>query len=355
MSIPEFFKVCKQNHLSKIKELLESESPTNINFQDVNRRTALMIACRNGQLPLVDLLLTSNKVELNLRDEDGRTALFCACERGKIDIVKRLLCEWGIHVNTPKFDGTNPLMISVSWNLYVIVELLLEDERIGPSLNGVDSMRKNIFHWACAKGNLEMIKLLMGLKEIDVNAQTNTLLTPFMIACRQSHLECITYLLRINEIKVNSQDRDGKTALFYAAATGNARVLNILLHHQSVNPNLPDAEGWTPLSIACSSGHLLCVQHLLASEKSINLDSELKNPFKYAKNEKISKLLAKYQQDPIRVRRKLQRKLNHDGFILFIFIYSQFISNLIIIVIEMKAATIFSLMVLISDDYLVPC
>ena len=71
-----------------------------------------MWAAENGHLDIVDSLLKKKGIDVNLQNVNGYTALMLATQRGHLDVVNRLLEENVIDVNIQDNDG------NTAWNLY---------------------------------------------------------------------------------------------------------------------------------------------------------------------------------------------------------------------------------------------
>ena len=76
--------------LSIINQLLEVKD-IDVNVQDQDGNTALMVAAEDGQLNVVEMLLEEKGINVNLQNQDGNTALLLAAENGQLNVVKMLL------------------------------------------------------------------------------------------------------------------------------------------------------------------------------------------------------------------------------------------------------------------------
>ena len=75
-----------------INTLLET---TSVDVSDSGGATALLFACRFGNLPAVDALLAAD-ASVSHEDRAGRTALHCAAEKGDMRVVEALLGAGGV-------------------------------------------------------------------------------------------------------------------------------------------------------------------------------------------------------------------------------------------------------------------
>lgn len=66
----------------------------------------------------------------------------------------------------------------------------------GANPNCVEPVNKaSILHWACEKGCLDVVDLLIKYKA-DVNQQDNCGTTPLMEACKNGHLDIVEFLIQ---------------------------------------------------------------------------------------------------------------------------------------------------------------
>jgi len=115
-------------------------------------------------------------------------------------------------------------------------------------------------HWAAAKGDLEIARLLIEKKAL-VDAPNNEGLTPLHIAVANDKKEMVRLLLA-NGANVNRQSLMGRlypphgefTPLHLAAKYGN-KDMALLLMTNGANPNLFDQDRETPDTIAAFAGN----------------------------------------------------------------------------------------------------
>jgi ankyrin repeat protein len=75
----------------------------------------------------------------------------------------------------------------------------------------------------------------------------------------------VKLLLGVSGVDVNASDRDGDTSLLTATRKGHEAVVRVLLCVPEININFANDRGKTPLSIAAAKGHNTIVQLLLAT------------------------------------------------------------------------------------------
>ena len=145
-------------------------SKDNVNSfeNEMESKSVLHIAIQNGNPEIVELLLSNKKIDVNLHSELFRqtyeldymkdeeilqknTGLHIAIEKNNVEVIKLLLFNEKINVNLP--------------SLLTLSNCKLDDEK---ELNGRD-VESFPLHFAVEKGNIEIIKLLMSNKNINVN------------------------------------------------------------------------------------------------------------------------------------------------------------------------------------------
>jgi len=113
------------------KARLRREEPLNINWlndQD-HFRTALHISSMNGHLETVRLLLAHPEIEVNVQDSDGSSALLLATHRGKTEVVHLLLKDLRVACNLPDSNGCTPLWWAARWSRMEVLEWMVASGR----------------------------------------------------------------------------------------------------------------------------------------------------------------------------------------------------------------------------------
>ncbi len=126
----------------------------------VSHNLALMLACRNGNLEIVNVLLADPRVNPNDRcntDGEGlKTAIICAVEENRTDVLRSLLNDGRCD---PTWNRQYALLYADSVGC---VRLLLDDDRIVPVLEGFSTYE--VFPWlvrACNHQNLPILEIYL--------------------------------------------------------------------------------------------------------------------------------------------------------------------------------------------------
>lgn len=155
---------------------------------DAQGNTLLMVAVRNKNAELVDLLINAG-ARLNLRNRYGETAIMLASYQGLENIVEKLYIK-GAEI---KHEGWNPLLYAASGGHPQIIRLLLEGG-------------------------------------VPINSTSDNGTTPLMMAARGNHVEAASVLLE-NGADPNISNERGKTALDWALSRNNHEVAELLKTH----------------------------------------------------------------------------------------------------------------------------
>ena len=214
-----------------------------LNVQDENGMTSLMIASQDGNLELVEQFIKGG-ADLNIQAMFGDTALIFATRKKQHECVKKLLkhgantnyhgkngdtalihaakerCEdilytllkSGANPNITNDNGCTALMFGAS--RLKCVKVLI---KAGSNVNWMDKDGQTALHYAAAFGEVDCVKKLIA-SGTEINGRAN--ITPLMIAAVNGHVDCLNVLIREGadlNIKIF-----GITATTFAAAFGSA-------------------------------------------------------------------------------------------------------------------------------------
>lgn len=331
----DLIEACKQNNEEILQFLLQKNS-SNINYQNEEGKTALMIACETGNPTLVSLLLNAGAdpnikdkndeaplinwgctnteiirlllsagADIHIMNKDRNTALMNSCYFGNYEAAK-LLIQHGSELNTKNNQGLSPLMIAGQHGHIDMVKLLILS---GADYKETDIDNQDVLVLASRYGHIEVVKFLLKMKEklnldtsllkaatngyqdivkilISAGANVNSITkfgrTPLMLAAFNGHTETVNVLLEA-EAKINLADFNRQTALMWASRNGHIQVTHLLLE-KGANVNIQSMkENKTALIEACKNGHLEIVRMLLNAGAKPNLsDSNKRTPLMFA-------------------------------------------------------------------------
>ncbi|MDX1960130.1 MAG: ankyrin repeat domain-containing protein [Leptospiraceae bacterium] len=120
----ELLEAVRDSNVMRLKELLKEK--INLEITDSNELTALMLASRDNNLELVQLLSEAG-ANLNAKNkENGRTPLMLAASHGHTEIIKYLASQKRILINAKDKEGKTALIHSVIHGKKDSVALLIE-------------------------------------------------------------------------------------------------------------------------------------------------------------------------------------------------------------------------------------
>jgi len=184
-------------------ELLDRK--VDINCQDVEGNTVLMVAIQNKQTVIIDRLIEYPQVNLNIMNNDGKTAVIIAYENQDINTLQKMIRSQKAEINTMDKDQ-NTLMI-----------LSLKDD------------------------NLELFDELLNYGA-DLNLKYVEGMTLLMLALQMQKKRFIAKIFEHPSFDVDIQDDLGKTALMHAIKNRNIKVVEALLKCLA-NPDILDNNG----------------------------------------------------------------------------------------------------------------
>ncbi len=149
----------KDNDIDGVRDFLSEHETINVNLQNKNENTALVLASRKNYIEIVKLLLEVESINVNIQNNSGNSALILASYNNYIEIIKLLLEHENINVNLQNKYGGTALMFAF---------------------------------W---KSNMEIVKLLLEAENINVNLQDNNDDTALIFASKNSYIEIVELLL----------------------------------------------------------------------------------------------------------------------------------------------------------------
>jgi ankyrin repeat protein len=248
----------------EIVELLLQHKNINVNKQDKHGVSALMIASENQNEKIVLLLLQHKDIQINEKIFFGKTILIMESENGHKEAVQLLLKHKDIDVNEQDDIGWTALLYA--YNKEDIAQLLLNHKDI--NVNVQSNSSATLFKKLKNKTLKIVVKLMRNLMKKDdaIDEHVDFLfrkgLTALMLASERGIEEVVRLLLGHKDINVNLKDEDEQTALYWASKEGHEEVVRLLLEHKDVNVNQKNKKGKNALIVASENDHGVIVQML---------------------------------------------------------------------------------------------
>ncbi|XP_060527363.1 ankyrin repeat and death domain-containing protein 1A-like isoform X2 [Cylas formicarius] len=179
-------------------------------------------------------------------------------------------------------------------------------------------------HWASARGNLDIMEMLVGahcdieardkygMRPIHMatwhghpaavqtlinlgactNATTKTQYTLLICAARNNRCDVVDYLLEtLEDVHLDAVDAEGQTAIFHAASNGHGAIVRRLVEVGAATDK-KNKDSRTALHEACQNGHWEVAQYLLAHEADMEArDNQENTPLHVAAQHQQTRLV----------------------------------------------------------------
>ena len=176
-------------------------------------------------------------------------------------------------INCNKIDNINAcddsnnywtlLHYATNSNHIELVKLLISIKNI--NINSVDSYGWTSLHKAISNGNYYLCEMLIAAGA-DINKPDNLIYTPLHAASSRNHKDICKLLIKSssnnNIIKLNEKNHKGWSPLFHAVYNGNIEICQILIE-AGASVHLIDIYFKTALFLASENGHLEIVKILI--------------------------------------------------------------------------------------------
>ena len=248
-------------------------SKLQVNTRDeISKRTPLMFACKQGHVKVIRQLLDYGAAINDISDR-GETALFEAIYGDHEEALKSLLSQTELEINIvhTKQEYRTGLMLAASQGQSNIVEILLGHPNI--DVNAQDSNGDSALCLAAEFGSKETIQILLKKPTIDINKVNHRGWSALYIAAKEDHINCVEFLLEAN-VNSSLKDEDFQaTAILRAADFGWYDVVDLMANYQSVDITCTDINNRGLFHYASANGHTEVVQ-LLATCEELDPDAK---------------------------------------------------------------------------------
>lgn len=238
LSTPLMFAAYK-NNINVVNVLIDYRA--NLNIQDINGNTALIIACEYGYTDIVYRLL-SKIPDINIQNNKGVNALMMACKSRNLQIIKRLLEFPNIDINAKDIHGDTALMFSADFDDIDVVKLLIDTGKVDINAEDIDGLTALFF----SIGKLPITKILVenGANVNGGSKGNHALLKSLYLR----DISTTQYLIQ-NGANVNVEYTDSRightrTPLMYAVSTNNISLIKLLLK-SGADPEFESDDGLT--------------------------------------------------------------------------------------------------------------
>lgn len=223
--------------------------------------SSLMQAAFHNDEEIVKILLATPDININDQDKWGNTALMFAVSADHKNIIK-LLLDAGADSSIKNRNGETAIDIASKEFKPILVTLINES---------------NLSQWFDAARTGDLNKITELIQQVEVNNRGDGIIdSALMTACFYDRDNIVRSLLQVPNINVNAQNLNGATALMFAAIRSNAEIVKLLLDAGS--ENLENIQGKMAIDMASPTFKPI-LEELIneAKTKRIKLFSEFSN------------------------------------------------------------------------------
>jgi len=214
-------------------------------FHSKSGKTALSVACEEGQLDMVEVLLQAMAI-VDLEDQYGMTPVLYAAQAGHIDIVKLLYSVKSEVVTKKNLKGDNAVILAAKNNHLEIVQLLhvffvpLDEKNAQEETALSIALKLQLFAIAellCSHG--------ADINVVGINGSTSLMRSAF-----DGRYQTAEFIVNHDSCSLDVRNLNGETAVMIAARHNNRDVLELLIR-RGAQLAVQDHSNRNALMVAC--------------------------------------------------------------------------------------------------------
>ena len=240
-------------------------------IRDKDDKSPLELAVHMRQSDKVKALLEYG-ASLDKTHQDDRTLLHLAAKNCSIEAVQQMLERGGRDMLYVRAMFGYPVDYALSFKGVDAASMILDYM----DLTRTDEHGNNLLHYACIRGRLELIQLLVQ-RGMDINSLNGQGLTPLDLVNNYNpeKSDVIEYLVDNGAVRGATKERIGKIVSDETAFIEALKQMNDL--------NETDMNQQTVLHKAAKSGYVQAVRYLLENDADMNLqDKTTLTPLHYS-------------------------------------------------------------------------
>ena len=270
---------CESGHMGIVRHLL-IDKHCDINAKGSGGYTPLHYACKNGHFEIVKILTDHPECNIKAEDNSNNRALHVACQSAwhdTTDIVRHLVIDKHCDINAKGLGGYTPLHYACEKGNYEIVKILTEHPEC--NIKAEDNSNNRALHVACQSawhGTTDIVHHLVIDKHCDINAKGSGGCTPLHYACEKGHFEIVKILTDNPKCNIEAEDISNNRALHVACKSRHytTDIVRHLVITKHCDINAKGSDGYTPLHYACKKGHFETVKFLTANDLKCDMEAE---------------------------------------------------------------------------------
>jgi serine/threonine protein kinase len=228
-----------KDRLSVVQFLVE-ECGADVNVQDEDGWTALLLAARGGHVEIVRFLVQECGSHEDFESKEGLTELMRAAQGGHKEVVRFLMNYWSVDVNIPDNNGSTALMRATSGGHMIVVRFLVED--CGANVNILDTDGFSALMTAAYTGHTDIVRYLLTECGAFMNTQSNNGSTALMLAAHGGRTEIVRFLVEECGADVNIRSVKSDTAIRIASDYGHHDIVRLLTPFAQPSHQIPHTD-----------------------------------------------------------------------------------------------------------------
>ena len=232
-----------------VKELLE-DGKHDVNEVCEFAETPLHVACEYGHLNLAQLLIGTFNADMTIQNWNGDTALMLAIKSGHDNVAHALLEDYQCPVDIKDKHGGTVLHYACRINAAQSMKTLMQKYKAEKQFDNNEKYVPIYVVAAALSGEAERVRELLGIYYYNINRGWKSW-TPLHYACARGELGMARMLIAQFKADMTIQNRDGATALMLAIKAGHDNVAHALLEDYKWPMDITGEYGDTLLHYAC--------------------------------------------------------------------------------------------------------
>jgi ankyrin repeat protein len=230
-----------QNDDTQGMKFLFGRKDLDVNLADETGLTPLHLATYCGKVNAVAMLLGHDRIDPNIEDKEKRTPFAFALLMHNFPMIIMFVADPEVTLDANRLMDSDLLHYFASNGDIDAVSGLIAR---GFDPDRKDTSGRTALTIAIGRGDVEMVRVLLATRQIDINRKYKLDETPLHLAClTEKGSKCLRLLLLFPGIDVNATDSHGNTVLHLAVCTQIRYAVDILLHDTRVKKNVCNVEG----------------------------------------------------------------------------------------------------------------
>ena len=195
----------------------------------------LLQAVRSTKLPLVKTLVNEHKLDPHVKGSDGIQAVHYAANVGAIDVLNYLIKDCGCDLSTVgSEDNMNVFHYSAEHGHCSFIKYIIDHyPQYTSLLHSTDDKGTLPIHYASDSGTIQLVTFLIDVMKCDIITADKTGGTCVIWACASGNLDLVKLLIK--EYNRNPRLSGGVTSLGAAVMAGNVHILEWLRREYRIN------------------------------------------------------------------------------------------------------------------------